>query len=294
MIVEREEGAIMDLKEAYEIMELSEDSSKEELEKRFDFFVRRNRRKTSEEEVSASENMIKAYNTIKEAKRQAEINKYNDAKFGTNIRKKERSEKRELFWLHHRWKVIAIVAGIGILAIVGNIVINNIKQANLPKPALEIMMYGDYYGGDNEELQKAILTKYPDWKRVKALINYLPEQSSGAMDPALEQKSFIVLATERPDVYILDKTTFQSMLAHNALVSMDEWKTELNAQYSSNQLLTGKQETDTEAHVYGVDITNDPIWKTLGLTLKDKIVVQSMKKGNEANAKRFIVNFLQK
>ncbi|QGQ93928.1 hypothetical protein EHS13_02915 [Paenibacillus psychroresistens] len=281
----------MDLKEAYEIMDLTEDSSIEELEKRFDFFVRRNRGKTSEEDVTESEKMIKAYKTIKDAKRQGEINKYNDAKFGTNIRKKERSEKRELFWLHHRWKVIAIVVGIGILSVVGNIVINSIKQANLPKPALEIMMYGDYYGGKDEDLQKAILTKYPDWKRVKAIVNYLPGESSNSMDPAFVQKSFVVLATERPDVYILDKTTFQTMLAQNTLVSMDEWKTELGAQYTASQLITGKQETDTEAHVYGVDITNDPMWKTLGLELNDKIAVRSMKKVNEANAKRFIINF---
>jgi hypothetical protein len=284
----------MDLKEAYEILELPEDSTKEELEKRFDVFVRRNRGKTSEEEISASENMIKAYNIIKDAKRQGEIDRYNDAKFGTNIRKKERAEKRELFWLHHRWKVVAIVAGIGLLAMITNIVINNIKEANLPKPALEIMMYGDYYGGKDEDLQKAILTKYPDWKRVKAIINYLPGASNGSMDPAFMQKSVVVLATERPEVYILDKTTYKTMLAQNALVNMDAWKTDLNANYSPNQLLTGKQETDTEDHVYGLDITDDPIWKALGLASNDKIAVLSMKKGNEENAKRFIVNFLKK
>ncbi|MDB5052807.1 MAG: heat shock protein DnaJ domain protein, partial [Bacilli bacterium] len=216
---------------------------------------------------------------------------YNEARFGTNIRKKERSEKIEYFWNHHRLKVIASVIAIAVVVMVYNIVINNIKLANLPKPAIEIMMYGNYYGANDPDLEKAILTKYADWKRIKAIINYLPGQSSGAADPAYVQKSFVILATEHPDIYILDKSTFKTMLAQNALSNLDSWKNELSAEHSADQLITGTQANDSETHLYGVDISDDPIWKTIGLPQNDKIAVLSTNQKNTKNSKRFIVNF---
>jgi hypothetical protein len=283
--------ASMDLKKAYEIMELPENSSIEELEKRFDILVRRMRGKTSKEETDVSEIIIKAYKTIKEFERQSTVDRYNEAKFGTNIRKKERSEKIEHFWIHHRWKVIASIAGIAVIAIVINIVIYNIKLANLPKPALEVMMYGDYYGANDQDLEKAILTKYADWERVKVIINYLPGKSASATDPAYVQKSLVVLATEHPDVYILDKATFKTMLDQNALTRLDSWKSELSTEHSADQLITGKQADDTETHLYGVDISDDPLWKSIGIPQNDKIAVLSKNLKNAENSKRLIINF---
>jgi hypothetical protein len=281
----------MDLKKAYETMELPENSSIEEVEKRFDILVRRMRRNKSEANIDNSEIIIDAYKTIKEFERQGKIDQYNVTRFGTNIRKKERSEKIEQFWLLHRWKVIASIAAIAVIAIVTNIVIDNIKMANLPKPALEVMMYGEYNGGKDQDLEKNILEKFADWKRVKAIINYLPGESSGATDPAYVQKSFAILATEHPDVYILDKSTFKTLLAQNALTNLDSWKSTLSTDHSTGQLITGTQANDTEAHLYGVDLSDDPIWKAIGLPLNDKIAVLSTNVKNPENAKRFISNF---
>jgi hypothetical protein len=281
----------MDLIKAYEIMELPENSSIEEVEKRFDILVRRMRGKKSETDLDDSETVINAYNTIKEFNRQVEVDRYNQARFGTNVRKKDRSEKIEQFWIHHRWKVFASIAAIAIIAIVSNIVINNIKLANLPKPALNVMMYGDYYGVKDQDLEKAILEKFLDWKRVKTIINYLPGASSGITDSAYIQKSVILLATEHPDVYILDKATFKTMLDQHALANLDSWKSTLSTDHTADQLITGKQENDTEAHLYGVDISDDPIWKAIGLPQNDKIAVLSASLKNTENVKRFILNF---
>jgi hypothetical protein len=287
----REVEISMDLKKAYETMELPENCSIEEVEKRFDILVRRMRGKKSEDNTDHSEIIIEAYKTIKEFERQGKVDRYNENRFGTNIRKKERSEKIEQFWILHRWKVIASIVAIAVIAIVSNIVINNIKLANLPKPALEVMMYGEYYGANDQDLEKALLEKFADWKRVKAIVNYLPGESSGATDPAYVQKSLVVLATEHPDVYILDKATFKTMLAHDALTNLDSLKSALSAQHSAAQLITGTQANDTESHLYGVDISDDPIWKTIGLPQKNKIAVFSTNLKNPENAKRFIMNF---
>lgn len=287
----REVDVSMDLKKAYEIMELPEGSGIEEVEKRFDILVRRMRGKTGEEDINDSEVIIKAYKTIKNLERQGKVDRYNEAKFGTNIRKKERSEKIERFWIQNRGKVLASIGAIIVIAIVLNIVINKIKSANLPKPALEVMMYGDYYGGNDQDFEKGILTKYADWKRVKAIVNYLPGKSSGIADPAYVQKSFVTLATEHPDVYILDKTTFKTMLAQNAISNLDAWKSGLSADHSADQLITGTQETDKEAHLYGIDISDDPLWKAIGLPQNDKIAVLSLNPKNMENAKKFINGF---
>jgi hypothetical protein len=281
----------MDLKEAYEILELPENSSKEELEKRFDVLVRRMRGKTSAEDINNSEIILKAYNTIKEFERQGEVDRYNSARFGTNIRKKERSDKLEDFWNHHRWKVIGSIVALGVIALVLNIVNNNIKLARLPKPALEVMMYGNYYGGIDQDFEKALLPKYPDWKRIKTIINYLPDESSGTSSPAYLQKSFVILATEHPDVYILDKKTFKTMVEQNALSNLDSWKNELSANHSVDQLINATQSNDKETHLYGIDISDDPLWKAIGLPQNDKIAVLSTNQKNTVNAQRFITNF---
>jgi len=288
----REVEASMDLKKAYEIMELPENSSKEEIEKRFDILVRRMRGNSgsTDTEVTQSEDVIKAYNVIKEFERQQNIDQYNVARFGTNIKKKQRSEKIEHFWSQHRRTVMISIISIVVLAIIGNIVIKNIKNANLPKPELEVMLYGDYYGGEEKNLVNGILTKFTEWTTVKAIINYLPS-STGGMDSAYVQKSFVMLATERPDVYILDKATFETMLAQNAISPLDSWKDELSANHTPEQLLTGKQTDDTEPHLYGIDISDDPIWAAAGLPLNDKIVVLSMNDKHIENSKKFILNF---
>jgi len=283
----------MDLKKAYEVMEIPENSSMEDVEKRFDILVRRMRRDNNQsvENINESENFSEAYKTIKEFERLAEVERYNTARFGTNIKKRERSEKIEHFWNHHRWKVIASIAAIAVIAIVLNIVLNNIKEANLPKPALEVMMYGNYYGANDADLEKAILAKFTDWQRVKAIVNYLPDSSTGNADPAYVQKSFVVLATEHPDVYILDKNTFKTMLSQGALSNLDALKSELTTGHSTDQLLTGAQPDDKEDHLYGIDISANPLWKTIGLPRNDKIAVLSVNQKNVENAKRFMLNF---
>jgi hypothetical protein len=287
----REVEINMDLKKAYEIMELPENSSIEEVEKRFDILVRRMRGKKSETELDDSESVINAYKTIKEFERKVEVDRYNQARFGTNVRKKERSEKIENFWIHHRWKVFAFIAVIAVIAVVSNIVINNIKLANLPKPALEVMMYGDYYGVNDQDLEKAILEKFSDWKRVKAIINYVPGATTGMTDSAYLQKSIVILATEHPDIYILDKATFKTMLKQNALTNLDSWKSTISTDHTAEQLITGSQANDTEAHLYGIDLSDDPIWKAIGLPQNEKIAVLSINQKNTENAKRFFINF---
>lgn len=276
----------MDLTKSYEVLGIPENSSMEEVEKRFDLLVRRLRGKQSIEGMDESESIVTAYKVIKESERQAAVDQYNQTRFGTDFKKKERMEKAEHFWSYYRWHVVGVIAAIVILVMVVNMVIEQRRLAALPPPALEVMLYGNYYDTDEASIEQALLARYTDWGRVKVIVNYLPSESSGAMDPAYVQKSFVVLATERPDVYILDSTTFATLMEQGGLTPLDELKSGISAE----QLMTGTQPEDDQSHVYGVKINNSTLWNTVKIADIDKIAVIRQKPKNLQNAKRFIID----
>jgi len=284
----------MELKKAYEVLGVPEDCNIDEVEKRFDILVRRMHAQSSDNSADSSDNVIQAYKTIKESRRQIELEQYKEKQFGTNIRKRKRSEKFETFWLNHRAKVVGAVVGIILLAAIANITIKNIEQANLPKPALNLMLYGDYYNSGKIEakMEKAILAQFTTWQRVVVVDNYLPSNSSNDTMSAYIEKSVAILATFHPDVFILDKASFKSLLAQGALSNLDFLQSELNSDHAADQLQTGTQPDDKGAvHLYGVDISSDPLWKTIGLPENDKIAVLSLNPKNKANAVQFMLHY---
>ncbi len=276
----------MDLAKAYEILGIPEGSSMEDVEKRFDILVRRLRGKPSIEGMDDSESIVTAYKMIKESERQAAVDQYNKTRFGTNYKKKDRMEKAEHFWSYYRWHVVGAIAVIVILVMIVNAVIEQRRLAALPPPALEVMLYGNYFDTDEASIEQALLARYTEWERVKVIVNYLPDEASGAMDPAYVQKSFVVLATERPDVYILDASTFTTLMEQGGLTPLDELKSGI----SSGQLMTGTHPDDDQSHVYGVKINNSTLWKTVNIPDIDKIAVIRQDPKNLQNAKKFILD----
>ena len=85
----------MDIKEAYAILEVPEDSSMEIVEKRFDTITRRLKRGETVEGMADSDTLILAYRTLKEHERQA-IDRYNTARWH-NHRKKPALKKWSIF-----------------------------------------------------------------------------------------------------------------------------------------------------------------------------------------------------
>jgi hypothetical protein len=281
----------MDLKRAYEILGIPENSSMEEVEKRFEILIRNQRRKQSGEGAINPESYAQAYKTIKEAERRAAVERYNETRFGTNSRKKQLMEKLEYFWNYYRWYVFGSIIAIIVLVMLINGFIEKRREAALPPPDLEIMLYGNYNGADEVGMEKELLKKYTNWKRVHVLLNYYPSEMSGIADPAYVQKSIVLLATEHPDVYIVDRPAFERMLQQGALSPLDDLKSSLGPGLSSDKMLTGSQPQDDKPHLYGLDITGNSLWSAVLVPSTEKIAVLSLKPKHPDNAKRFIVDF---
>lgn len=287
-----EVSTAMDLRKAYEILDLPENSSMEEVDQRFDLLLRRMKGKRSEEGMGGSENINEAYRIIKESARQAAIDQYNEARFGSNPQKKARREKIEHFWSYYRWHVVGSIIVIIIAVMVIQGVIERQKLAALPPPDLEIMLYGDYFNADEGSLERAILQKYPDWQRIKVIVNFLPNGSFGGQEMAYVQKSFAILATEHPDVYILDSSTFQKMVEQSALANLDDLKGKTPTELSTDKMLIGTQPEDSEPHLYGIDITDRSLWNSSQEPEVRKIATIGKRSKNTENAKNFINGFI--
>ncbi len=108
--------------------------------------------------------------------------------------------------------------------------------------------------------EEQLLALFPDWKRIKADLTYVPKETRSEMDMASIQKAMLNIITERADVYVFDKNTFTQLAAQGLLIPLDEkvkgpWKEQLQP----DQLMTSRTNEDTEDHVYGIDVSRSKL-----------------------------------
>ncbi|WP_410769336.1 molecular chaperone DnaJ [Fontibacillus sp. BL9] len=299
-----------DLKRAYELLGLSENASREEVEKAFDLLLRRSRsrRPNAQGDGESEENeydlQLKAYKTIVEYEERSKIDEMSRKRYGKWGKFAGNAEKVDDFFRLHKTKVI-----IGIIAVIALVVgitafINHREEqkrlAALPPIDLSIMFVGNYMtdqnqGGD-EGLEKAMTAQFPEWKRLKVILTYLPSQGEGGgtADLAYQQKAMAMVATEKPDVYILDENSFDWLGGGGVLEKLDtEANGVLKPLLGENSIKVGRTEEETEDHVYGIRVTDSPLAKQLPLAMQDMIITVRIGSDNKDKAIHLIERYLE-
>ncbi|WP_052350298.1 hypothetical protein [Paenibacillus gorillae] len=198
---------------------------------------------------------------------------------------REPPKKVDHFWRYYKFHVLGGVAVIALIIYAVSLYIDHREEqarlASLPPVDLSVMYIGEFYmnsddnkTGTEEQIENALLAQFPDWKRFKVNFTYVAMEAKDQMDMASQQKAMVMLATEKPDIYILDKGTFNWIAPQGAFLSMDDIATgRVKDALQTNAAFKFQTKEDTAEHVYGIDISRSSLIKNIPVLAKDNIIV---------------------
>jgi hypothetical protein len=272
-----------EIKKAYQILGLSEAATLDELEKQYSIWVRRekNRNRLGEKGGEAETIDFAAINAAYRLIRQ-KLDEQSNSEASTATHKRPRwIEKMDHFWEYYKLHTIGSIILIVIIGSIIQGVIQNQREkaieASLPPIDSTITLFGEFrmfaQEPDLSPMEQQILTLMPEWQRVKIDYVYAPLEARDQFDIGMQQRSMIVLATERPDIYIVDDRNFARLARQGAflpLTSMSEgWKSQLG----EDKLIYATVEGETQIALLGLDITSSRIFEGLQITDGPKIMV---------------------
>lgn len=295
------------LKQAYEQMGLPENASKEDVEKRYSILARQARTRKQRQGSSAPESnddsfaaVTEAYRLILDLDNQKSVEQINEREYGKYKKYAGTAEKTDHFFRYYKFHLLGGILAV-VLIIVGiqtylNYQAEQERLANLPPVDLSVMFIGDFIQKDSDELEileEALLVHNPEWKRTSVSMTFLPSQTRNE-DFMHKQKAVITLMTEKPDAYIMDRSTFAWLSDQGLLRNLDEEaKLGFQSELPPNAAVKGKSSEDTAEHIYGIDLTSSPAVQKLPLKLKEFIFGIRAGGSNDDKALQFIANYLK-
>ncbi|MBU5440646.1 hypothetical protein [Paenibacillus sp. MSJ-34] len=280
-----------DLKKAYEILGLSEDATKEEVEKRYFLLIRKDRarkNRSNDDEDSAEtvtiEQVNQAYKTITQYEQKLQ-----------DEGKPQRSvfaSRLDHFFHYYKFHVLGAILLVVLIAYFVNSMIDQRQQraaeALLPPENLSVMYLGEFYSEDLDKAQESILQAFPSWERVGVSITYFPQEAKDPYDIAMQQKSMITLMTEKPDIYITDQYNFERLRDQGLFLRLDELESSLKS-LDDSAVYRYRAEGDESEHIYGIDMSDIPFLNDIPVSAaKEKVVTVRTDAPNKANALAFI------
>ncbi|RKP44289.1 hypothetical protein D7Z26_26865 [Cohnella endophytica] len=257
-----------ELKKAYEILGLPEDATREQVENRYFILMKKARSEKSRSEAGVDEqpginlaDYNRAYNLVLGIESEKIITVEKQTKFGH-------------FVYYYKFHVII---GFIIVLLASYFIKEGIDKrreaANTPPANLSVSVFGNFYFADETLLQANMLKLIPDWKRIKTTVVFVPTEVKSQQDMALQQKSVLMLMTEKSELYITDETNFNGLAAQGAFVKLDDFMKSEPLQVPADKIVNAQSADDTEQHPYGIDITGNPIFKDVDMSGSPKIIL---------------------
>ncbi len=285
---------MLEAKNAYEILGVKENASRDEIVRRYDILLKKYRAgfqgdpdshdgTYSFEEISEAYNFIMGYETGEpvEEKPQRTIIP------GPILRKLNVDEKKvNNFFYYHKNHII-----IGILAVL--IIAYSLKGCiGQVKPDLNIAYMGDFVISNQDILAQNVKSAIPELKAVGVDGAVLSGKSDSEQDIAMQQKAMILFAAADVDVFILDRTSFERFGKQNAFLSLDDMVDVLKIDRTKNKANMLKANEDTTEHLYGIDVTGSSVFKGTGIESKGKIAAVSVRVKYRDNANKLLASLI--
>ncbi len=248
-----------ELKQAYAILELPEDATRDQVEQRYYLLLKKARAKQVDlAEINRAYNLIIGHESEKASPQ-------------------EKQSKASYFFYYYKFHVIAtiVILLVAVFSIKGCVDRKN-EEARKPPLDMTVTVFGNFYSADNTDAQLSsnLLELMPDWQRIDVTVAYVPKDMTNPQDIALQQKGMLIMATEKMDLMILDQHNFDMFSKQGAFVpldSLDIWP-ELQAQ--SDRLLNSQTEDDSTSRPYGIDISDKPVFKGTNVELtKERMIL---------------------
>jgi hypothetical protein len=295
----------IELREAYSILGLTDDASKEDVDNRYALLLKkqrseRNRTNSNNNQTEESLN----YDTVNQAYRRiVQHNKEQaslafEQKYYTAAHRKWKLDKLDYFWQYNKIRIISALLVLIVIIYGFNTYLDKkaerLALAKLPPANIEIMFYGDFYTENVEQLEQALLDQMPGWQRVIISVTPIPKDPSDPYAVALQQKAMIALMTIKPDMYIMDRAAFEILSSQNALLNAKEWLGAIEPQLTDKQKQFGQSENDTEPQFYGVNVSKNTVFKNKELHGEEQIVGLRFDSRHKESARQLVELFLQK
>ncbi|OBZ13892.1 molecular chaperone DnaJ [Bacillus sp. FJAT-26390] len=295
-----------ELKQAYETMGLPELAAKEEVEKRYTTLMRQARSRTQQQKDDAGDaedsfaKITQAYRLILEYEDRKLTDAFNEQEYGKYKKMAGQAQKMDHFWRYYKFHTLGAIAAVALI-IYGVISFMNYREeqerlASLPPVDLNVSFMGNYMLKDDapkeEPIESALLTAFPEWKRFVSTVTFVPADEQSQM--AYMQKAVLILATEHPDVYIMDRNIFEWIGNQGVLMNLDnDVNGELKPLLKDGLTLKAKTEDDTVEHVYGIDISKSALVDQLPLYKENMIIGIRLDSKNPEKAREFIKKYLR-
>ncbi|MDQ0230753.1 hypothetical protein [Metabacillus malikii] len=286
----------MNIKEAYTILDVSEEATDEEIEKQYMIWVRKDRAYKDvqpDEKPFDIDEITSAYNTIKTYRL-----------YGSETPPKvEMTTRKKLnhFLYYHKLHIVGVIA---LLAILSSIIYTSIENyqekkalESLPPENIRVLLLGEYFNASNDPapVSDNLLSLMPEWERVTVNLNYSPLTINNSMDVASQQKSVVTLVDDKSDLFIMDVGNFERLVTTNIFQPLDEVDPSITEAVESDKLLYTSTEDIKAEKLYGIVIDDKSYFKGFDMN-QDAQLVAAIKVGaeNDKNAMKMIKKLIEK
>lgn len=279
----------MELKEAYQLLDLPEDASEELIEKRYDLLLRKARNMARQQPGKEADEYLsqinQAYRTIRRTfEEKEEVDKPQKSPF---------VEKLEHFWEYYKLHTLGVILGIALIVVIVQTVIDKVQEANLPPPDMEVLMIGNFFHLEADPLKEELLAAFPEWENMRITLSPLSFDVNMGPDYALLQRAIVMLATERPHIFIVDKNTFDWMVPQQPFLPLDALKSDLISRIPEDKYVWARTEEDESDHVYGIDGSTYQLLSSIHVNQLEVIVAVAANKEWSASTELFFQRLIQ-
>ncbi len=266
------------LKQAADILGISTNATKNDLEKRYDIILKKHKAMKSdgildEEAEQSFKDQTDAYRILMGYEVNVPV-----------VQRKETSTDKALekvgldrgkvsnFFYYHKYHIIAILLAIVAVFFVAKEIITKVE------PDVQIGLMGEVYQDDFDKLKERITEKIPELKEIQFDSSMLTDNFSTGQEYAYMQKAQIILLASDIDVFIVNKYAYDFFVPNGAFMNLDEYVKKYNLDITKSEGLKErvvdewetpednitrkpKSYIDSEPKLYGIDISDSEVFK---------------------------------
>ncbi|ACL74782.1 hypothetical protein [Ruminiclostridium cellulolyticum] len=278
------------LKESRAIMEIPANSTKEDIEKKYDVILKKYRQMKidgtlTEEAQEEFQKKTDAYRILMgyEAEEPKEPKKetYVDKAF---VKAGMDRKKVDNFFHYHKYHILVTIAVVIIIASTVYSVVTKVE------PDITIGILGEVNEQATNTLKQKITNSLPEIKEVGSETVMLSDRINDPNSAAYIQKAMILFAASDTDVFLLSKYVFDRYASDGAFMALDDVVRDLSIDVKSSEYLklkvveewnqpqaptekrTVKSYSDSEPRLYGIDVTNSKFFKDVDVLGPEKIL----------------------
>ncbi len=275
---------------AYEILGLKENAGKEEIEKRYNILCKKYKLEKSDgsnsgEKVDFNE-ITMAYNELM-GYGSADQDEEQTGREPNILLKKMNVDEKKLknFWHYHK---IHILVGIVLIASI----IYCIKVVTgYVEPDLNIALVGRFPFQGVESVETQMQDKLKDVKKVdiSTIINW--DKSNPSVISAMETKLAALVINKSVDIYLLDEEKLEYLVGKGLLESMDDVYRDIGNVNSDKKELKMKSIKDQTEHIYGIDVSDSSVVKSL-ITKDEKVIMALSRESKNVENRNKLIRLL--